>query len=107
MLHARHERNSFASCVDLDGMAQVLLGGPMANDLMNVKLPKLLNNDLRAQASIHDVHYNCALILQAAGQAGAAAPLVALCEHLYRAANDSGHADENMVAVIHAIAGEM
>ncbi len=47
-----------ASGVDLNGMAQVLLSGPMANDLMRVKLPKLLNDEMQAQASIHDVHYN-------------------------------------------------
>lgn len=96
-----------ANDVDLDGMAQALLGGPMANDLMRVKLPKLLSNDMRPQARIHDVHYNCALILQAARDAGAPVPLVSLCERLYRAAKDAGHADEDMVGVIHAIAGKL
>jgi 3-hydroxyisobutyrate dehydrogenase len=96
-----------ANGVDLDSMAQALLGGPMANDLMRVKLPKLLNNDMRPQASIRDVHYNCSLILQAAGDAGAPVPLVSLCERLYRAAKDAGHAKEDMVGVVHAIAGNL
>lgn len=96
-----------ASGVDLNGMAQVLLGGPMANDLMRVKLPKLLNNDMQAQASIHDVHYNCGLILQAAANLGAATPLVALCERLYQATDEAGYADQDMVAVIHALGGQV
>ena len=93
-----------ASGVDLEALQQVLLAGPMANDLMRVKLPKLLADDLRPQATIHDVHYNCTLILDAAAGASVASPLVTVSEALYREADAAGFGNQDMVAVIHAIA---
>ncbi len=93
-----------SSGINLEALQQVLLAGPMANDLMRVKLPMLLNDDMRAQASVRDVHYNCSLILQAAAGVGAATPLVALSEQLYREAGEAGFAQQDMVAVVHAIA---
>jgi 3-hydroxyisobutyrate dehydrogenase len=103
---------SFAECiafartsgVDLNALSQVLLAGPMANDLMRVKLPKLLNNDFAPQARISDVHYNCALILTEAARLGAATPLVAESARLYQASADAGHGDADMVGVVHALA---
>ncbi len=93
-----------ASGVDLEALQQVLLAGPMANDLMRVKLPKLLADDLRPQAAVHDVHYNCTLILDAAQGASVASPLVTVSEALYREADAAGFGNHDMVAVIHAIA---
>ncbi len=46
----------------------------------------------------------CGLILQAAANVGAATPLVALCARLYQATGEAGYADQDMVAVIHALA---
>jgi len=93
-----------ASGVDLEALQQVLLAGPMANDLMRVKLAKLLADDLRPQAAVHDVHYNCKLILDAAQDASVATPLVTVSEALYREADAAGFGNQDMVAVIHAIA---
>lgn len=89
--------------VDLERFAEVLQAGPMANDVLRVKLPKLLENDFAAQAAIRNVHDNCRLIALAAEGADTAVPLTAVCKTLYRETMDKGFGDEDMVAVIRAI----
>ncbi len=92
-----------ACSVDVHGLAKVLLAGPMASDVMRMKLPKLVNGDFSAQAAIRNVYENCRLIIEAARDAGSAAPLLQVSEALYRRSIETGLADQDMVAVLRTI----
>jgi 3-hydroxyisobutyrate dehydrogenase len=92
-----------ACSVDVHGLAKVLLAGPMARDVMRMKLPKLVNGDFSAQAAIRNVHENCRLIIEAARDAGSATPLLQVSEGLYRRSVETGLADQDMVAVLRTI----
>lgn len=92
-----------ACSMDVHGLTKVLLAGPMASDVMRMKLPKLVNGDFSAQAAIRNVQENCRLILEAARDAGSAAPLLQVSEALYRRSVEMGLADQDMVAVLRAI----
>jgi|GEM_PF-88389 len=89
--------------VDPQLFRAVLDAGPMASSVATVKLPKLLEKDYAAQASIADVLMNNRLVAQAARDAGIAAPLIEQCLALYAEAEALGHGRQDMVAVIEAI----
>lgn len=99
-VHAAH-----AAGVDLDTLRQVLDAGPMASAVSRAKLGKLLAADFSAQAAIRDVSTITQLVAAQCRQAGAAAPLIEHCVALYRTTAAGAHADEDMIAVIHAFAG--
>ena len=80
-----------------------LLAGPMANDVLRIKLPKLVAADWSTQAAIRNVHDNCRLILQASATAGATTPVLAACERLYANAVAAGLGEQDMVAVHQAL----
>ena len=82
----------------------VLDAGTMASPLSRVKAAKLVDGDLRPQAAVRDVLYNNRLILDAAAQAGATMPLLAVCASLFARARELGHGADDMVAVSEAIA---
>ncbi|MEV4630097.1 NAD(P)-dependent oxidoreductase [Micromonospora sp. NPDC049523] len=77
--------------------------GPMASTVSRTKGRKLLDRDFEVQASIRDVLYNNRLIVQAAEQAGIASPLLDVCQTLYTATAEAGHAAKDMAAVLHAL----
>lgn len=92
-----------ATGADWEVLRQVLDAGPMASTVSRGKAAKLLDGDLSAQAAIADVLKNAALVEDAAIAAGIPHPLIAVSRRLYaEAAVD--HADEDMIAVIEAIA---
>jgi 3-hydroxyisobutyrate dehydrogenase len=79
------EAFNFASAngLDTNQFMDVLLAGPMANDIIRVKGPKLLNHNLDTQASIENVLDNNRLVVEAARTAGIHAPLINTCLQLY------------------------
>lgn len=85
--------------VRLDRLAETLLAGPMANDVLRVKLPKLIAADWTTQAAIRNVHENCRLILQASAASDAVTPVLAACEALYAGAVAAGLGEQDIVAV--------
>lgn len=89
--------------LDLQRFAAVLAAGPMASTVSQTKARKLLAGDFVAEAAIADVLKNARLIAEAARTAKLASPLLDTCHHLYRETVALGHAQEDMVAVIHAI----
>lgn len=93
-----------AAGVDLDTLRQVLDAGPMASAVSRAKLGKLVAADFSAQAAVRDVGTITQLVAAQCRQAGAAAPLIEHCVALYRTAAAGRHADDDMVAVIHAFA---
>lgn len=89
--------------VDGDLVRRILDAGPMASTVSRGKLAKLVDGDLAAQAAVSDVRYNSRLILDAAGEVGAAVPLVAACEALLAESEALGLGASDMVAVVNAL----
>lgn len=94
-----------AAGVDLQTLREVLDAGPMASAVSRMKLGKLVAADFSTQAAIHDVATIAQLVFAQCREAGAAAPLIRHCVELYGRAAATGHAHEDMIAVIHAFAG--
>ncbi|NVJ93420.1 MAG: NAD(P)-dependent oxidoreductase [Methylocystaceae bacterium] len=88
--------------INMKVFEQVLCSGPMANDVMKIKLNKLLNNDFTRQASIQDVLYNNKLITETAKDIEADTPLLHTCEMLIHQAFNQGFAQEDMAAILKA-----
>ncbi|WP_217181687.1 NAD(P)-dependent oxidoreductase [Streptomyces sp. AC495_CC817] len=92
-----------ATGADPEVLRRVLDAGPMASAVSRGKAAKILDGDFTAQAAIADVLKNAELVEGAAAAAGIPHPLIAVCRALFAdAATD--HPDDDMVAVIHAIA---
>ncbi len=88
--------------IDLKILEQVLGSGPMANDVMKIKLDKLIRHDFDRQASIHDVLYNAMLITGSATSIQADTPLLNVCEKLFHHVEHNGYGQEDMIAVLKA-----
>jgi len=88
--------------IDLKILEQVLGSGPMANDVMKIKLDKLIRHDFDRQASIHDVLYNATLITGSATSIQADTPLLSVCEKLFHHVEHNGYGQEDMIAVLKA-----
>ena len=100
------EATNFARKGELDMklFQEVLSAGPMASDVMRTKLAKLIDLDFSVQAAIANVLDNNRLVRTAAKDIGAAVPLIDVCEALYAEAEALGHAADDMVAVLDAVA---
>lgn len=90
--------------VDLKLFREVLDAGPMASSVSRVKLPKMVDKEFSAQASISDVLMNNRLIVEAAREAHIASPLLDTCLALYAETEALGHGKLDMAAVIAALA---
>ncbi|HYY12226.1 MAG TPA: NAD(P)-dependent oxidoreductase, partial [Kineosporiaceae bacterium] len=89
--------------LDLGVLADVLARGPMSSAVSRTKADKLVLDDMRPQAQVKDVSYNCRVIAAAARDAGIAAPLIDACEQLFAQTQRLGHDTEDMIGVIHAL----
>ncbi|MGB2200550.1 MAG: NAD(P)-dependent oxidoreductase [Pseudooceanicola atlanticus] len=89
--------------LDMDSFADILNAGPMASDVSRVKIDKLRNRDFSRQAGISDVLKNSRLVVEAAKAAGTAHPLMEICARLYKATEEMGYQEQDMVAVIRAL----
>jgi 3-hydroxyisobutyrate dehydrogenase len=96
----------FADVVGADArvLRDVLDAGPMASAVSRVKAAKFVDGDFSPQAAIGDVLKNATLIEDTAREAGAAHPLIAACRALFAETAASGRADEDMAAVVAALA---
>lgn len=92
--------------VDLASVVQVLEASPMDSPIGRVKSAKLISGDESPQAAISDVVKNCALVLAAAREAGAATPIIDLVASLYERTAASGFTDADMVAVARMFGAE-
>jgi 3-hydroxyisobutyrate dehydrogenase len=68
-----------------------------------MKAPKLADRDFAVQAAAADVLKNNELIAEAARGSEIASPLLDACHALFAETVALGHADADMVAVLHAI----
>lgn len=89
--------------LDLEAFREVLDSGPMASAVSRTKLAKLLQDDFAVQASVRDVHYNSRLISGAAQERRLASPLIEVSDDLLRRADDLGHGNDDMAAVVRAL----
>jgi 3-hydroxyisobutyrate dehydrogenase len=89
--------------LDVESFRSVLDSGPMASDVSRLKLDKLVHGDFEVQAAVRDVHYNSRLVADAARRSGVSAPVLDTCRDLFAEAEQLGHGQEDMVAVLRAI----
>lgn len=89
--------------LDMELFRSVLDAGPMASNVSQTKLAKLVARDFEVQASIQDVLKNNQLVAQAARDAQLASPLLDVCHALFAQAASMGLGQADMVAVVRAI----
>ena len=89
--------------VDLDRFADLVLAGPMANDLFRGKARKLLDRDFAPEAPIKHVYKDIRLICAEAERAGIHAPIASTNAELFAAAIDNDCADDDAVGVLKAL----
>ncbi len=81
----------------------ILEAGPMGSGVLAMKLPKLLDQDFTAQATITDVLKNNALIAAQARASALPTPLLDACHRLFGETDALGHGPLDMVAVLRAL----
>jgi 3-hydroxyisobutyrate dehydrogenase len=89
--------------LDKGQFLDVLDAGPMASGVSRMKSPKLRSRDFAVQAAALDVLKNNELIAEAARKSGVASPLLDACHALFAETVTLGHAEGDMIAVLHAI----
>ncbi|RBQ21290.1 NAD(P)-dependent oxidoreductase [Spongiactinospora rosea] len=89
--------------LDMRSFRHVVDSGQMASAVSRVKMRKLAEGDLAAQAAIADVLKNNRLIAEAARASGTASPLIDVCHELFTETLALGHGGLDMAAVIRAI----
>ncbi|WP_329133590.1 NAD(P)-dependent oxidoreductase [Streptomyces sp. NBC_01476] len=89
--------------LDKGQFLDVLDAGPMASGVSRMKSPKLRDRDFAVQAAALDVLKNNELIAEAARKSALASPLLDACHALFAETVALGHADGDMIAVLHAI----
>jgi 3-hydroxyisobutyrate dehydrogenase len=104
MITALSEAMNFAARqgLDLDRFNEVLLGSPMASDVVRVKAPKIARRDFAAQASVRNVLEVNRLLVEAALESGVPTPLADACRRIHEQALVMGFGDEDMIAVLKA-----
>ncbi|MEM8629689.1 MAG: NAD(P)-dependent oxidoreductase [Pseudomonadota bacterium] len=93
-----------ACALDLGTLRGVLEAGPMSNDLMRMKLPKLIDEDYAPQGSVRQGINNMTMIADAGTDAGVTMPVSVLMRDLFTAASEMGFHDEDMIAIAKVLA---
>lgn len=108
MVSGLAEATHFAQCsgLDLAVFQAIVNAGPMASSVSTMKLAKLVEQNYAVQASISDVLMNTEVIFEAARAGGIHSPLLAICRGLFGRAEQLGHGNADMAAVILALSGD-
>ncbi|MDG2340864.1 MAG: NAD-binding protein, partial [Paracoccaceae bacterium] len=88
--------------LDMQVFRQVLEAGQLSSPVVKMKLPKLIDEDFSAQASVYQTGQNIAMILAAAKEVSAAMPIVEGVQAIQQRTTDLGFADKDVVATIKA-----
>lgn len=88
-----------AGGLELDTIVEVILSGPLANGLYQVKAPMLQANNFPAQFPLKHMTKDAKFIVDTAFETGAAAPLAHLLLHLYRLGVSRGLGDQDFAAI--------
>lgn len=89
-----------ASDLDLTTFQQILEAGPMNNDLMRMKLPKLIGAEYSPQGSIRQAVNNLRMITEAGAELGAPMAMTTVARELFEAGHSRGLAEEDMTATV-------
>ncbi|MEW1819273.1 NAD(P)-dependent oxidoreductase [Arthrobacter sp. NPDC080031] len=105
MLAALAEAVHFAdrTGLDLTTFQEAIDSGPMACDLVRIKIPKLIAREFEVQAATDDAYASTVLVSDAARAAGIASPILDLSSALYKESVSLGNARLDMVSVLEAI----
>jgi 3-hydroxyisobutyrate dehydrogenase len=105
LLEGIAEAVHFAGAIglDLERFAEVVLAGPMANDIFRGKARKLLTRDFAPEASIKHVDKDIRLVCEEARRAGIHTPGASANAAILAAAVESGLADDDIVGVLKAL----
>jgi 3-hydroxyisobutyrate dehydrogenase len=90
--------------LDLELFRAIVDSGQMSSPISKVKLQKLVAGDFEVQAAINDVVMNSELVANAARHARIASPMLDEALALYRKTVEIGRGDQDMAAVVLAIA---
>ncbi|KAL7944966.1 hypothetical protein V8C42DRAFT_324204 [Trichoderma barbatum] len=88
-----------AQGLNLESFGKVLDACPLASAYSRVKIAKILKQDWSPQAAIKDCYNSTQLIQSAARGVRVQAPLIEICNKLYREAYNSGWGEEDMMAI--------
>lgn len=91
-----------AEGLDMQAWAGIVNASQMASDISRVKVDKLLNADLDAQAAIVNVLETTRLIAEAARADGIHTPLMEASLALYQRAKELGLGGSDMISVVRA-----
>lgn len=99
------EAFGFAESTGLDPavLRRILDAGPIASTVSRTKAAKIVDGDHSVQAAAADVFKNTRLIVEAAREAGAASPLLDVCDALMADTVAHGRGGDDVVAVLDAI----
>lgn len=105
MLEAVTEAAHFAEAVglDLEAYFDLVLRGPMANDVLRQKAAQLVSGDERPRAPLKHVLKDIRLVNDMAARAGVAVPVSAVNLALFQEATALGAGDKDVVAVREAL----
>jgi 3-hydroxyisobutyrate dehydrogenase len=90
--------------VDMATFRAVIDAGQMSSTISRAKLQMLVSGEYPVAAGLSDVLMNSRLVADAARTSGTAAPLMEASEALFAEAEAMGLGDQDMAAVVHAIA---
>lgn len=96
------EATHFAAGIGLD-VAQFLemaQAGPLANDVLRMKAPKMLNDDFAQQAPIRHVAKDIGLVCDEAAQRGLWVPVAEVNRALFSEAMERGQSQDDAVGIV-------
>ncbi len=88
------------SGLDLNLFLDMALAGPLANDVLRMKAPKLLADDFTQQAPIRHVFKDIALVCDEAEQLGLRVPIARANRDLFELAMRQGQANDDAIGIV-------
>ncbi|MCW5261555.1 NAD(P)-dependent oxidoreductase [Verminephrobacter eiseniae] len=92
-----------ASGLDVNLFLEMALAGPLANDVLRMKAPKLLADDFGQQAPIRHVFKDISLVCEEAQQRGLWLPIALANRELFGQAMQRGQANEDAIGIIQVL----
>jgi len=89
--------------LSLDVVAEVILAGPLASDLIRLKLPKMITREFSPQAIAADAYKGVSIVAEVARDVDASTPYLDLTVALYEETVSLGNGALDLSAIITAI----
>jgi 3-hydroxyisobutyrate dehydrogenase len=91
--------------LDVDQFLEMVLTGPLANDVLRMKAPKLLADDFAQQAAIRNVFKDISLVCEEAGQRDVWLPIALANRDLFGEAMRCGQSNDDAIAIVKVLRG--